>query len=102
MGDAGEASEARLLASGADLHADVLKVGHHGSRYASTALFIAAVRPSRSIISAGRHNTFGHPAPSTLETLRAEDSAIFRTDRCGAITLTWQQRAETMLPCEVR
>jgi competence protein ComEC len=102
MGDAGEASEARLLASGADLHADVLKVGHHGSRYASTALFIAAVRPNRSIISVGRHNTFGHPAPSTLETLRAEDSAIFRTDRCGAITLTGQQRAETMLPCEVR
>jgi beta-lactamase superfamily II metal-dependent hydrolase len=40
MGDAGEASEARLLASGADLHANVLKVGHHGSRYASTPAFI--------------------------------------------------------------
>ncbi len=103
MGDAGEASEARLLASGADMHADVLKVGHHGSRYASTAFFIAAVRPNRSVISVGRHNTFGHPAPSTLETLRAEDSAIVRTDRCGAITLTGQQQqAETMLPCEVQ
>ncbi len=102
MGDAGEASEARLLASGADLRADVLKVGHHGSRYASSALFIAAVQPKRSIISVGRHNTFGHPAPSTLNTLGAEGSAIFRTDQCGAIMLTIQRQAETMLPCEVR
>jgi competence protein ComEC len=67
MGDAGEASEARLLAAGTDLRADALKVGHHGSRYASTALFIAAVQPKQSIVSVGRHNTFGHPAPSTLD-----------------------------------
>jgi competence protein ComEC len=60
MGDAGEASEARLLASGADLHADALKVGHHGSRYASTREFIATVNPRFAIISVGRHNTFGH------------------------------------------
>src|SRR5665213_2913098 len=69
MGDAGEASEGRLLASKSDVHADVLKVGHHGSRYASTAAFIAAVDPRVAIISVGRHNTFGHPAPATLETL---------------------------------
>jgi competence protein ComEC len=43
MGDAGEASEARLLAGGDDLRADVIKVGHHASRYASTAVFAAAV-----------------------------------------------------------
>jgi competence protein ComEC len=102
MGDAGEASEARLLTAGTDLHADALKVGHHGSRYASTASFIAAVQPKLAIISVGRHNTFGHPAPSTLHTFEAEGSAIFRTDRCGAITLNWQQQAKTMLSCEVR
>ena len=72
MGDAGEASEARLLTAGADLRADALKVGHHGSRYASTASFIAAVQPKLAIISVGRHNTFGHPAPSTLHTFEAE------------------------------
>jgi competence protein ComEC len=101
MGDAGEASEARLLTAGTDLRADALKVGH-GSRYASTASFIAAVQPKLAIISVGRHNTFGHPAPSTLHTFEAEGSAIFRTDRCGAITLNWQQQAKTMLSCEVR
>jgi len=87
MGDAGEASEARLLASGVDLGADVLKVGHHGSRYASTPAFIAAVRPRIAIISVGRHNTFGHPALSTLETLTAARTTIYRTDRCGALTI---------------
>ena len=102
MGDAGEASEARLLTAGTNLRANALKVDHHGSRYASTASFIAAVQPKLAIISVGRHNTFGHPAPSTLHTFEAEGSAIFRTDRCGAITLNWQQRERTMLSCEVR
>lgn len=59
MGDAGEASEARLLASGGDLHAVVVKVGHHGSRYTSTAAFVTAVDPRLAAISVGRHNTFG-------------------------------------------
>jgi competence protein ComEC len=45
-GDAGEASEARLLAHGVDLRADLLKVGHHGSRWATTSAFVAAVRPA--------------------------------------------------------
>jgi competence protein ComEC len=63
MGDAGAESEARMLATVADLEADVLKVGHHGSAYSSTATFIAAVRPRYALISVGRHNLFGHPAP---------------------------------------
>ena len=64
MGDAGEASEARLLVSSIDLHADVVKVGHHGSRYASTPQFVAAVRPEIAVGSVGRHNTFGDPEQS--------------------------------------
>ena len=98
MGDAGEASEARLLASGANLHADVLKVGHHGSRYASTRAFIATVNPRVAVISVGRHNTFGHPAPTTLETLNAYGAKVYRTDLCGAIKST-AAVPTTMLPC---
>jgi competence protein ComEC len=71
MGDAGEDSEARLLAFGDDLRADVLKVGHHGNLYASTPAFIAAVRPRFAVISVGRHNTFGHPAARAIDTLSA-------------------------------
>ena len=90
-GDAGQASEARLLASGTDLRADLLKVGHHGSRFASQAAFLAAVQPRLALISVGRHNTFGHPAGSTLATLRAAGAAVYRTDTCGAVVIRIQR-----------
>jgi competence protein ComEC len=99
MGDAGEASEARLLVSSIDLHADVVKVGHHGSRYASTPQFVAAVRPEIAVVSVGRHNTFGHPALETIEAWHRAGSHILRTDQCGAITLAGRASPTTMLPC---
>jgi competence protein ComEC len=102
MGDAGEASEARLLASGIDLRANVLKVGHHGSRYASTPAFISAVEPQVAIISVGRHNTFGHPAPATLETLRLKGAIVYRTDLCGGVRVTEEHLIKTTLQCAPR
>jgi hypothetical protein len=99
-GDAGEAREARLLASGVDLRADVLKVGHHGSQYASTPAFVAAVSPATASISVGRHNTFGHPGASTLATLARAGAKIYRTAKCGALTIDVDQgRVIAMLPC---
>lgn len=73
---------------GIDLHADVLKVGHHGSHYSSSPAFITAVHPKYAIISVGRHNMFGHPAPSTLETLQRFGARVYRTDEDGAVQLT--------------
>jgi competence protein ComEC len=86
-GDAGKSAERRLLASGVDLHADVLKVGHHGSAYGTTPQFLRAVHPTSAIISVGRHNLFGHPAPSTIATLMRAGVRVYRTDRDGAITI---------------
>jgi competence protein ComEC len=86
-GDAGVAAERRFLAEGVELHADVLKVGHHGSAYSSSPDFIAAVRPRYAIISVGRHNMFGHPAPSTIATLRQFRMQIFRTDENGGTSI---------------
>ncbi len=63
----------------------MLKVGHHGSAYSSTSEFIAAVRPKYAVISVGRHNLFGHPAPSTIETLQRIGTAVYRTDENGAV-----------------
>ncbi len=85
-GDAGAEAEARILASGADLRADVLKVGHHGSAYSSTPAFIRAVSPRYAVISVGRNNLFGHPAPTTLETLQHAGARVYRTDEDGAVT----------------
>jgi competence protein ComEC len=87
-GDAGSAAEQRFLAEDVDLHADVLKVGHHGSAYSSSLEFIAAVHPRYAIISVGRHNMFGHPAPSTIATLERSGATIYRTDENGAVTIT--------------
>ena len=100
MGDAGFQAEQRLLEAGADLRADVLKVGHHGSAYASSPAFVEVVHPRTAVISDGRHNTFGHPAPSTLATLKRASVRVYRTDRCGAITLYVDASyVATMVPC---
>ena len=87
-GDAGKLSERMLLARQADLHADLLKVGHHGSRYASSPEFLAAVGARDAVISDGRHNLYHHPAPETLAHLAAAHMRVWRTDLCGAITVT--------------
>ncbi len=82
---------------------DLLKVGHHGSRFASTPAFVAAVRPRLALISVGRHNTFGHPAPSTLETLRRSGVSVYSTDRCGAIRIVVDESAAVRpMLCEPR
>jgi competence protein ComEC len=86
-GDAGIAAEQRFLTEGIDLHADALKVGHHGSAYSSSPAFISAVHPTNAIISVGRHNMFGHPAPSTIETLQRFGVRVYRTDQNGAATV---------------
>lgn len=64
-----------------------MKVGHHGSAYGTTPAFVAAVRPRYAIVSVGRHNLFGHPAPATIAALERYGAAIYRTDRDGAISI---------------
>jgi competence protein ComEC len=86
-GDAGVAAERRFLDEGVDLHADVLKVGHHGSAYSSSPDFINAVHPRYAIISVGRHNLFGHPAPTTIRTLESVGAQVLRTDQDAAVTI---------------
>ena len=68
-GDAEKSTETWLMASAGDLGASVLKVAHHGSRYASGARFLQAVGARIAIVSAGTGNVYGHPAPATLARL---------------------------------
>jgi competence protein ComEC len=74
----------------------MLKVGHHGSAYSSTPAFIDAVHPGYAIISVGRHNLFGHPAPSTITTLQRFEASVYRTDETGAVTVTFCEGATTI------
>ncbi len=88
-GDAEAHQEEQLLAThGERLRADLLKVGHHGSRTSSGERWLAAVRPRVGLISCGVRNRFGHPHEVTLETLERWQVTVLRTDRGGAAT--WQ------------
>ncbi|HEY6147673.1 MAG TPA: MBL fold metallo-hydrolase, partial [Thermoanaerobaculia bacterium] len=79
-GDAGAAAEAEILRTPALARSDVLKVGHHGSRGSTTPEFLEAVSPRAALVSCGRENRFGHPAPETLANLAARGIRVFRTD----------------------
>jgi len=86
-GDLEGASEMALAASGVDLSCDVLKVGHHGSKGASSDEFLAAVSPAFGIISCGANNTYGHPAAAAVERLRMAGITLYATMECGAMTI---------------
>jgi len=86
-GDAEAPTEAWLLDSGATLQASVLKVAHHGSRYASGARFLQAVGPRIAIVSVGRQNSYGHPAPETIDRLARAGASVYRTDVDGDVTI---------------
>lgn len=87
-GDAEAHAEARLLASGARLHADVLKVGHHGSRSSSSAEFLRAVAPQLAVISAGAANRFGHPHAEVLDRLHTARARVLELAREGGTIVT--------------
>jgi competence protein ComEC len=81
-GDVELAAQGDLLAGGADLHAEVLKVPHHGSHF-SLPQFLAAVAPRLALISVGAGNTYGHPSKSTIDSLVADGALVTRTDTDG-------------------
>jgi beta-lactamase superfamily II metal-dependent hydrolase len=89
-GDAEEQTEHRLLTKELNLEARVLKVGHHGSKYASAGDFLQRVKPEFAIISCGAWNRYGHPSQAVLDRLRAANVNVklYRTDLHGEITIT--------------
>jgi competence protein ComEC len=85
MGDA-ESEVEKILLEKYDMRAQVLKVGHHGSKTTSWE-FLKAVKPEISIISVGKDNQFGHPAPIILQEIEKLGSKLFRTDLDGTIRI---------------
>jgi competence protein ComEC len=76
-----------ILASRGLPSVDILKVAHHGSATASTPAFLAAVRPSVAIVSAGAGNPYGHPARSTIDRLQSTGARVLRTDTDGSVAV---------------
>ncbi len=84
-GDAEAPSEAQM-AQLPSIHADLLKVGHHGSKTSTTAPFLAAVSPEYAVVSVGLHNLYHHPRLDTLEHLQEAGVHTWRTDLDGIST----------------
>ena len=87
--DAEHEEELELLrGNNADLRADYLKVGHHGSRTSTSEAFLAAVAPALATLSCGVRNRFGHPPLPTVERLAAHAVSTLRLDRSGSVLVT--------------
>ncbi|MFW6089390.1 MAG: ComEC/Rec2 family competence protein, partial [Gemmatimonadota bacterium] len=102
-GDATVAEERSLLAAWPtdSLRADLLKVGHHGSRTSSDPVFLRAAASRIAVVSAGAGNRYGHPHPEVLGRLEASGvERIWRTDRHGTLCVEiagdgrWRVRGE--------
>lgn len=85
QGDAEAISENEILATGIDLKADVLKIGHHGSSSSTTLKYLDKVQPNFAVISVGSGNDYHHPHEKTLTRLKKAGAKIFRTDRDGTL-----------------
>lgn len=84
----GDAEEEELEDITADISADVLKVGHHGSRTSTSKKFLARVNPKIAVISLGKDNDYGHPHKSTIKCLGNIGAEVYRTDKNGTIIVT--------------
>lgn len=85
MGDAGTEIEKHLLETKEDIDVDILKAGHHGSKYSSSYEFLKKVLPSHTVISSGAGNSYGHPGYKTLRALGLVGSRVWRTDMVGTV-----------------
>jgi competence protein ComEC len=85
-GDTPIINEQALISTGVNLHAQILKVAHQGSRTATSEEFLRAVAPEFAVISVGKDNRFGHPNKEVLERLNNLSIKTFRTDIDGNVS----------------
>jgi competence protein ComEC len=87
-GDIEKEAEAQVVGTNKELHVDLVKVAHHGSRTSSTAGFVQATTPRFAIIPVGRASMFGHPHPEVVERWRQIGAEVLTTGRSGTISMT--------------
>ncbi len=87
-GDAENQTEHRMLTKDMNIQSKVLKVAHHGSKYASSEVFLTRVKPEIALVSCGAWNRYGHPSQAVLDRLRAVGVKLYRTDLQGEVTIS--------------
>ncbi|MBT2685572.1 DNA internalization-related competence protein ComEC/Rec2 [Bacillus sp. ISL-37] len=92
LGIEGENSMARKIS---DIDIDVLKIGHHGSKYSSSELFLERTNADFAVISVGENNRYGHPGEEVIKRLEERSMQIFRTDEDGAIIYRFKDNSGT-------
>lgn len=85
-GDAERESEQDMISSGVDLRADVMLVGHHGSKSSTTAAFLKKVNPKYAVIQVGE-NSYGHPKQTILDRLSKAGVKVYRNDLQGTVEI---------------
>lgn len=99
-GDFPTIKDAEIFSFGANLSAKVLKIAHHGSKYATSEEFLEKVNPEEAIISVGKNNRYGHPAPEILERLKEKGVKILRTDEVGDIEYDCENINSVCISCQ--
>ncbi|AZV63487.1 DNA internalization-related competence protein ComEC/Rec2 [Peribacillus frigoritolerans] len=94
-GDMGEEGERELLRTFPQLQADILKVGHHGSKTSSSTPFLEQLQPKAALISVGKDNRYGHPHGDVIGNLEGNGIKVFRTDEDGSIIYKYYKSSGT-------
>ena len=87
-GDIEKEAENQIMTQIGDLHVDIVKVPHHGSRTSSTNSFVGATRPRFAVISVGQTSIFGHPHAEVVERWEKNGAEVLTTGRSGTISVT--------------
>ncbi len=95
MGDAETQTEERMIGKDTNLKAKVIKIAHHGSKYATSERFLKIAQPETAIISTGAWNRYGHPGQSMLDRLKTVNAKLYRTDLQGEITITTKGKGDS-------
>jgi competence protein ComEC len=98
VGDIEQAQEARLIAQGANLRADVLLVPHHGSKTSSSPEFLDTVQAHVALVQSGYRNRFGHPVAQVMARYTQRGMVVVDSPHCGAIT--WQSWKPQNVECQ--
>lgn len=87
-GDAETEIEEKILESGVNIDAEILKLGHHGSDTSNSEAFLDAISPEYGLISSGLGNKYEHPIKEIMERLKERDIEVYRTDESGSVVIT--------------